>query len=334
MTIAMLAELDLPRIHAALQDCPVGHTVDYHLQVASTMPLAHQRATDPTVRSGTLVVAEEQTAGRGRRQRRWETPPGQALLISLILKPPLPFPIQQIPMAAGLVAVAAITKQLPELQGQVGLKWPNDLLIGHNMADAGKIGGILIESNFYGAALGHVIVGMGLNVQQAPAMLPQAPPGAPSATSLRHYMQSNGIETAENSKLDRTALLIALCQTWATLLDPTTLDPTQAAQTDATESPNQIFESNLVWQTATAGSPLAIVARWRHHLWTLGHKVAVQVADTAEGSVPPPICGTAVDVTNDGQLVVHADNGDVHTFDAGDVSVRMARPASSHLPPT
>ena len=87
-TYATLATsfLDITRIAMMLHTHTVGHTIDYYQTVGSTMSFAHALATDPATRSGTLVVAEEQTMGLGRLQRHWEAPPAQAVLASLILK--------------------------------------------------------------------------------------------------------------------------------------------------------------------------------------------------------------------------------------------------------
>jgi BirA family biotin operon repressor/biotin-[acetyl-CoA-carboxylase] ligase len=264
------------------------------------MILAHARATDPAVRSGTVVVAEEQSAGRGRQQRRWDAPPGQALLMSLILKAPLPVPLPQIPMAAGLAALTALTTTFPVLHEQVGLKWPNDLLLGHDMADAGKVGGILVENSFYGAALTHVVVGIGINILQEATALPPGLPGAPAPTSLAHYLATRATppgSTFPPPAPDRTALLLALCQAWAQLLWP---------------------------PPATALPPL--VDRWRAHLWTLGESVVVHGGAGTTATPDVPFHGRAIDVTTEGHLLVRAAAGDTRSFAAGDVSVR--RPAA------
>jgi BirA family biotin operon repressor/biotin-[acetyl-CoA-carboxylase] ligase len=108
--------------------------------VASTQELAR------TLPIGTAVVAEHQEAGRGRLGRRWEAPPGTALLASFVLQfQPLA------PIAAGVAAAEACGPA-------VRLKWPNDLLL-----DDRKLGGILVE-----AAGGKAIVGIGINLAWAP----------------------------------------------------------------------------------------------------------------------------------------------------------------------
>jgi BirA family biotin operon repressor/biotin-[acetyl-CoA-carboxylase] ligase len=92
------------------------------------------------------VVADHQTQGRGRRARRWETPPGTALLASFVLQPgPL------LSLAAGVAAASACGRN-------VSLKWPNDLLL-----EGRKLGGVLVEVHG-----GKAIVGIGINLSWAP----------------------------------------------------------------------------------------------------------------------------------------------------------------------
>jgi len=282
--------LDQARMTNALADCAVGHTLSYHHSVPSTMPIAQQLARDPAIRSGTLVVAEEQTAGRGRGERRWETPMGQALLFTLIFKAPLPVPPLFFPMLAGLAMSEGLVDYLPPLAPVVGLKWPNDLLLGTTMADAGKVGGILIESRYRGAEVEAVLVGCGVNVLQEGQTLPPTPPGAPPATSLHHFLQRQSALAALCPPLDRTALLISCCRRWAHLYTAPELTP------------------NLLHE------------RWSARLWTLQQPVVVQ-STNAQGQAAP-VVGQAVAVTLDGRLVVATPDGERHRFAAGDVSVR------------
>lgn len=105
---------------------------------------------------GLVVVADHQTAGRGRRGRTWEAPAGSSLLASVLLRPAPPL----VTLAAGLAAADACA----EVAGvEVALKWPNDLLL----AGGGKLGGILAE-----AVGGAAVVGLGLNVDWGGAPLP------------------------------------------------------------------------------------------------------------------------------------------------------------------
>ena len=204
--------LDITRIAVALKDAEIGHNIDYHTSVDSTMAVAHRLAVDPATRSGTIVVAEEQTSGLGRLQRRWLAPPNQALLATLILKAPhLPANIAFLPMIAGIVAVRAIAWLVPDLADDLGLKWPNDVVIGADLAGARKTGGILIESSFLRDQVDFALVGIGINVNQDAATLPVVPADAPPPTSLRVVV---------GRTIDRTALLIALCRAWEELVSP------------------------------------------------------------------------------------------------------------------
>jgi BirA family biotin operon repressor/biotin-[acetyl-CoA-carboxylase] ligase len=95
---------------------------------------------------GSMVVAEHQTAGRGRQKHRWQAPPGTALLVSFVLAPnPL------LSLAAGVAAAEACDQD-------VRLKWPNDLLLGGR-----KLGGILVE-----ATPAKAVCGIGINLTWAP----------------------------------------------------------------------------------------------------------------------------------------------------------------------
>ena len=206
------AVLDIFRVARTLQAATVGHTIDYHGALSSTMQAAHELAIQPETRTGTLVVAEEQSAGQGRMQRRWEAPFAQGLLVSLILKDDqLPQNPTQAPMLAGIALVRAIVQVAPELADEIGLKWPNDVLLGEDLATGQKVAGILIESSYRNDQLEYAIVGMGINVNQQAAELPAVPPEAPAPTSLRLHL---------GRPLDRSSLLIALCTAWAELLGP------------------------------------------------------------------------------------------------------------------
>ena len=123
----------------------------------NTDAMAAARAGAP---HGSVYFADEQTAGRGRGDHRWESNAGLGLYVSIVLRLPLPAErLQLLPLAAGLAAAHAIA-QTGKLQ--VDLRWPNDLLIGPR-----KTGGILVESKTEGAHLAFAVVGIGINVHQA-----------------------------------------------------------------------------------------------------------------------------------------------------------------------
>jgi BirA family transcriptional regulator, biotin operon repressor / biotin---[acetyl-CoA-carboxylase] ligase len=134
-------KLGEPRIH--VESCP------------STQALL-----DPSMPEGATAVADVQTAGRGRLGRTWEAPPRSALLMSVLLKPP---PRRELPQLA-LVAGVAVADALELLTGlAVQIKWPNDVMLRRQ-----KVCGILAE-----ARDGVVVVGVGVNLTQRPAELPE-----------------------------------------------------------------------------------------------------------------------------------------------------------------
>lgn len=113
---------------------------------------------DPDLPAGAVVIAEEQTQGRGRQGRQWLSPPGSSIMCSIILQPHIvPEQLQRVTMV-GAVAVAETLATI--LPGTVALKWPNDVLIGGK-----KCGGILAEATWLGNRLSAVILGIGLNVR-------------------------------------------------------------------------------------------------------------------------------------------------------------------------
>ena len=110
---------------------------------------------------GILVVADTQTAGRGRSGRQWLTPPGSALAMTLILRPTVPVVhVAQIALLGGLAVLEGI-QHSTGLRPQ--LKWPNDVLIGGK-----KVCGVLAEAVFTGDKLESVVLGMGINVNAGP----------------------------------------------------------------------------------------------------------------------------------------------------------------------
>ncbi len=108
---------------------------------------------------GSLAVCDHQTAGRGRMTRRWETPAGEALTQTMVLRPKLPVEQCQLcTFAAALAAARAIEEVCPELKP--GIKWPNDVVIGSK-----KCVGILCEMVLDGSGYA-VVPGVGININQ------------------------------------------------------------------------------------------------------------------------------------------------------------------------
>lgn len=124
-----------------------------------------------------VMLAEYQTAGRGRRGRTWFAPPGGAICLSLSRSfPEVPRDVGALSLAVGVCVVRALRAQ--SLQG-VQLKWPNDLL----HADS-KLGGILIEMRAEAGGPSYVVIGIGLNVSLGSPLLEQIAAAGTQATDL------------------------------------------------------------------------------------------------------------------------------------------------------
>jgi len=138
--------------------------------VASTNDVAAQLA-ERGADEGSVVVAEAQSAGRGRHGRTWSSPAGAGLYVSTVLRPR--------PEVALLLTIAAGVSIAEGIQAASGLspsvKWPNDVFVG-----ARKLAGILAEAGMSATGVSHVVVGFGINV--LPAAFP--PDVASRATSL------------------------------------------------------------------------------------------------------------------------------------------------------
>jgi BirA family transcriptional regulator, biotin operon repressor / biotin---[acetyl-CoA-carboxylase] ligase len=115
---------------------------------------------------GIVLVADHQTAGRGRLDRSWTAPPGSSLLVSVLLRPDLdPAHAWLLASAAGLAVVDACVEVNPEIGLTLGLKWPNDVVaVDSEGVVIGKLAGSLAESVVRGDALDAVILGFGINV--------------------------------------------------------------------------------------------------------------------------------------------------------------------------
>jgi len=176
-------ELSEGRIGAALTTRAFGRNLVSLSRVGSTNDVAKDLAVQGAP-EGTVVLADEQTAGRGRMGRRWLAPPGTCLLCSILFRPDLPpTQAQRLTMLCSLAAADAVG-QVAGLR--VALKWPNDLIVQSPTSnlqsqDWRKLAGILTETGVVGERLEFVVVGIGINVNVAPQDLPGL---APDATSI------------------------------------------------------------------------------------------------------------------------------------------------------
>jgi BirA family biotin operon repressor/biotin-[acetyl-CoA-carboxylase] ligase len=169
----LLPSILAPRLHGTLFQTGLHH----YYKIRSTNAVAMKAALDGAP-EGTVFVAEEQTAGRGRGGHTWYSAPGVGIYCSLLLKPAmLPSDSLLMSLAAALAVHAAVDATKPENRNlRVDLKWPNDLLVGGK-----KFCGILTEMNAEATRVRHLVIGIGINVNH-----PSFPPHLQAnATSLR-----------------------------------------------------------------------------------------------------------------------------------------------------
>ena len=148
----------------------IGQEVTCYPSLPSTNDEAKHKARQGA-KEGTGIVAEEQTAGRGRIKRRWLSPRG-SIALSIILYPPLAY-LPSLIMVASL-AVARSIEQVTNLKAKI--KWPNDVLVNDK-----KICGILVESDVRGNKVDYAVIGIGLNVNISSRNFPKLPRWRPAS---------------------------------------------------------------------------------------------------------------------------------------------------------
>ncbi|MDB6135773.1 MAG: biotin--[acetyl-CoA-carboxylase] ligase [Verrucomicrobiales bacterium] len=192
MDHSLSATLDVARLRRALPD----RRVAYAARMGSTNDEARRLAGEGAP-DGTAVLADEQTAGRGRRGARWVSPAGRNLMVSVLRRPdPALLPPERwsrLTLAAALAGTDALDGT-PGLLARAEVKWPNDLYLSGK-----KAAGILVESAMDSTAAGHVVIGTGVNLNLTPADFPE---------ELRDTATSVWIETG-GRPVDRTAFAIA-----------------------------------------------------------------------------------------------------------------------------
>jgi BirA family biotin operon repressor/biotin-[acetyl-CoA-carboxylase] ligase len=256
----------------------LGRRLVYRPETESTMDDARRMLERFRLTNGAVVLAESQSAGRGRNGRSWVSVPDVSLLFTLVImtasweqQRPLGYVT---PLAVALAVEETLTARGVELV--VDLKWPNDVQIGGR-----KIAGILIETTESETtdtdpARPVALVGVGLNVNMDTSLYPEI---AAIATSVR---DAAGIE------LPREELLAAIC--------------------------NHV---EALYEEALSGSRVPFEA-WKVRLITLGREV---VASSGSQEVR----GMAVDVDDDGALVIETAPGRRLRVEAGDVTLSAAQ---------
>ncbi len=236
------------------------------------------RAADPDSPEGLVLIAEEQTAGRGRLGRSWSSVPGGSLTFSVLLRPAAVPAARRgwLTLLAG-VAVASAVRSVAGVDAM--LKWPNDVLAGDR-----KLAGILAEQSPDGSA---VVIGTGLNVAAAPGAIPVSATGL-AATSLR-------AEGATASRADLLLGVLTELERWyvAFRADP---DPGRSGLLGAYRALCETL-GRTVRVERPAGGALAGVAR------DVDAEGRLLVADSLGDSVTPVSAGDVVHVRAPGDRV-------------------------------
>ena len=190
-----LPDLDVEAVRRALTGRTIGGRILHYPSLESTMDEAARLAAAGCP-EGTVVLAEEQAAGRGQFSRSWISGPGESLLMSIVLRPTA----GQLPQANMAATLSVAMTVDARVDGPVTIKWPNDVRIGGR-----KVAGILIEADSQPGRVSGAVVGIGLNVSVDTA----AHPGiAGTATSLAGEA---------GSPVERTGVLVDLLRRFDSL---------------------------------------------------------------------------------------------------------------------
>lgn len=142
----------------------IGKELLYFKKTTSTNDLAMELA-QSNARHGTIVIADSQLKGRGRLGRKWLSPPGLNIYMSVILKPDIPPKAGTLLTLLSSVSVANAIRRLTDLH--IKIKWPNDIMVGDR-----KLGGILLELRSEPDRILYAVIGIGINVNMEAKNLP------------------------------------------------------------------------------------------------------------------------------------------------------------------
>lgn len=192
--------MDIKDFGTTLQTAFIGCKIEHYPQVVSTNDIAIARGKTGAA-EGTLIIAEYQTAGRGRYGRKWEAPPGKCLLVSVVLRHRLLSDQVPLPNFIGAIAIARAIQKTHGLDARI--KPPNDVRIKKR-----KVAGVLTEFAYDAEQHPFFVLGFGVNVN---IVLEDFPPELrETATSV---CIARGYSENQNTEICRTSLLRAiLCE--------------------------------------------------------------------------------------------------------------------------
>ncbi len=248
---------------------------------AHAMHLAHEQAEE-----GVVVLADSQSAGKGRLGRRWVDVAGCNVLSSTLLRPL--FPPHWLVMIGPLAVVSAITDTCGV---SATIKWPNDVLIGDR-----KVAGILIETSHDRLGQLVAILGIGVNVNGHNGHSADLPTLFQSQAA--QYSGATTLETVCGHEVSRELFIAHMLQRIE--------DDYLVLQQMVTEHAAQGLER----------ATRSLLERWRQHLSTLGRSIQVQQGDTV-------LNGIAEGVDDNGELLLRRHSGELVSISWGDVGYTL-----------
>jgi BirA family biotin operon repressor/biotin-[acetyl-CoA-carboxylase] ligase len=256
--------IDKNQIINQLNTKTFGHTVFSFDSIDSTNTFAKQLRQNEAPH-GTLIIAEEQTAGRGRLQRNWVSPNGKNLLFSLVFYPDFSMEkVSLLPFAGSLAIVDAI-ETITGLSSTC--KWPNDVLINGK-----KVCGMLLESTLGNSVQGKIVLGVGLNVNQ-------------EEFSEELKFKASSLQIESGVAVDRVPLLQKILEELEHRYEQLSNFPSRQLLND-----------------------------WRMKALLFGKKITVLESEFS-------FAATAIDIAEDGSLIIETDDGRKRNIFAGDVSL-------------
>jgi len=243
---------------------PYGAPFHYSASTASTNDLALDSAR-AGASSGAVFLADHQTQGRGRRGKTWLAEPNHDLLFSILLRPEREATPPSLTLAVGLGVRAALA---PASAEALTVKWPNDVLAGRR-----KLAGILCEGQFEGKRLSALVIGIGVNIYQAP--LPAELEGQVAALE-----QLGSVETAREREFERERLLVDILEAVERRVTPCVRDGF------ASLLPEFAQHDALAGERVEVSGPTALVGRAR------GVDAEGRLLVESEGLVVPVYSGT------------------------------------------
>jgi len=278
-----VSPLDIETLQRNLQTqfFGIGDHLLYFPTVASTNTLAMQMAEEGT-EEGLVVLTESQTAGKGRRGRRWVDVPGCNVLMSILFRPL--FPPHILVMITSLAVVDSIADSC---QVAATIKWPNDVLIEDH-----KVAGILIETSHDSNGRMIAVAGIGVNVNGSIKELAEHASMQVPLTAI-----ATTLESACGHVVSREVFIARLLQ---------------YIEKSYFALQQEIAELPVVETVTTEPFSRLIRERWRSQLATLGRTIVVQQGNSV-------ISGIAEDVDESGELLLRCHSGELVRIAWGDV---------------